>query len=334
MAKITSVTVAFLGAVAGTTGLAAIMATGCSNSTTSETADSGTDTSTTQNDATPGDATTNGDTGTKNDSATSGEAATSEAGDGGDAAALGCTTTLLNVRTAPESDAGAADAKADGEGGGPVLVTGFDKTADAAASVEIAGWKAQVDNALTTDGGIYESTVAYSAVGRTCPGSVALTVPFTEYGDAAVLQKVELNYNYNANAGGYPLWTSFTKLHYWVKAAFEGTDGGALLGLDATATDLKGLAYNGSYAQWANYHSTADGLPIPDTSLNDWQEVVIDLTDATFADGGTITPSGAGCSTGNACQFASILAVGGKADGGAPTEPATTVLYIDDIWLE
>jgi hypothetical protein len=163
---------------------------------------------------------------------------------------------------------------------------------------------------------------------------VALTVPFTEYGDAAVLQKVELNYNYNANAGGYPLWTSFTKLHYWVKAAFEGTDGGALLGLDATATDLKGLAYNGSYAQWANYHSTADGLPIPDTSLNDWQEVVIDLTDATFADGGTITPSGAGCSTGNACQFASILAVGGKADGGAPTEPATTVLYIDDIWLE
>jgi hypothetical protein len=331
MAKITSVTVAFLGAVAGTTGLAAIMATGCSNSTTSETADSGTDTSTTQNDATPGDATTNGDTGTKNDSATSGEA---EAGDGGDAAALGCTTTLLNVRTAPESDAGAADAKADGEGGGPVLVTGFDKTADAAASVEIAGWKAQVDNALTTDGGIYESTVAYSAVGRTCPGSVALTVPFTEYGDAAVLQKVELNYNYNANAGGYPLWTSFTKLHYWVKAAFEGTDGGALLGLDATATDLKGLAYNGSYAQWANYHSTADGLPIPDTSLNDWQEVVIDLTDATFADGGTITPSGAGCSTGNACQFASILAVGGKADGGAPTEPATTVLYIDDIWLE
>jgi hypothetical protein len=138
------------------------------------------------------------------------------------------------------------------------------------------------------------------------------------------------------------LWTNFTKLHYWVKVAFEDADGGAVTGA-ASALDFTGLDYNNNYAQWfdynaASYNGTGSTNFFTGSTLSsgDWEEVILALNDATqpsAADGGFPTPAGLTCDTGNACKFASQVTVAGMPEGG-PAVPATTLLYVDDIWLE
>jgi hypothetical protein len=346
MARLTHVSVVLLGVVGGATALA-VMATGCGSSTVAP-EDAGSD-ATEQTDSTQtSDVTTKDVTGEKDGSK---DASPPDAGGDADAAnssdAPTCTT-LISVLAPPSdggTDADAADAADAADVGppGPVLVTGFDLSTAATAT---DGWGAQVDTNLV-DGGLSGSAVSYSAtVGHSCPGSVVLTAPFISFSpatDAAiVMQQVEINYNYNGNPQGYPLWTNFTKLHYWVKVAFEGADGGTVTG-DASALDFTGLDYNNNYAQWFDYNAASyNGTGSTNFfagstfSSGDWEEVILALNDATqasAADGGFPTPAGLTCDTGNACKFASQLAVAGMPEGG-PAVPATTLLYVDDIWLE
>jgi hypothetical protein len=259
-----------------------------------------------------------GDTGAETDDASDSGAATSEGGqdsaseaaaDGGDGAAeagAGCTSTIAAL----------AD-------GGGVLVSGFD-TAD------VEGWGA--NPYVPATGG----AISYSAtVGHTCPGAITLTVPFTSYGQG----DVEAQYNYNPQA--YPNWNGHTKLHYWVSIAFETGDAGVLLGAEAGAPYLGSIGTNFNYAQWGNYSAQDDNgnavsVTLSSSSTQEWQEVVLDLSDdRQIADaGGFPMPVGTSCATGNACKLASVIGVGSSAPAGGPAAPTTTVLYIDDIWLE
>jgi hypothetical protein len=220
---------------------------------------------------------------------------------------------------------------------GGALVTGFDQN-------DTNGWGLTIDHDVP-DADLSGSTMTYVAnVGRTCPGSIALTVPFTVYG----FQLVEVNYNYGSNPQAYPLWNGFSILHFWVKVAFESSDGGVLQA-DASAIDFLGLSGEGDYAQWGNYgpngaRGSSDNNP---SSVNlftgssfsggEWQEVKLYLSQPPM-DGGFVVPTGTSCPTGNACKVAADLQIDGPTfppvpDGG-PAAPTTTVLYVDDVWLE
>jgi hypothetical protein len=262
-----------------------------------------------------------GDTGTgTGDASDSGEVTGeggSEAGDGGAEAEAGCTT-ILDL-----TDAGTA-----------VLVTGFDNGV-------ITGWGSTTENS-EADASV-TGTVAYSpTVGRTCPGSIAMTVPFTQY----AYQQVALGYNYQNDVQNYPVWTKFTKLHYWVMVAFDGTDGGAL-DKEAGAPFFPSLNDNNNFTQWNAYSSASNDngasvgyFPGPSFSNAEWQEVTLLLSDPKFDAGNGEVPTGAGCRTGNACKIESQLQIEsasgmtGVVPAGGPPAPTTTLLYIDDIWLE
>jgi hypothetical protein len=185
-----------------------------------------------------------------------------------------------------------------------------------------------------------------------------LTVPFTSFSPSildagpdgsvinnSVMQQVELMYNYSTNAGTYPAWTNYTKLHYWVKVAFGDGDGGVLAD-DASAAvlDFGALSYDNNYAQWGlDYKSSTFDNDASVRFFNgstfssgDWQEVVLVLNDPTMftADGGFPDPSGTSCPDGGAaCKVASQVTLENMPSGG-PATPPTTLLYLDDIWLE
>jgi hypothetical protein len=375
MATLTRVTVILLGVVGGTTALAALLATGCSSSSSPSDGgledvslqedvgadakaklDSGKDTTEGVKDgggdatdgAPVGDAADASDAtdGAEIDASDAAHAADSaedasdaaEAADVSDAAnasdasdaALSCVTLISAL--APSTDAGAAsDAGADAEGGAvaSVLVTGFDTNVT-------NGWSVTVDSFVGVDGGPVP-TFAYSpTVGDTCPGSLALTVPFTTYGG----QQIELSYDYNGNLQGYPPWTNHTQLHYSVMVAFESSDGGTV-GADAGAFDLGAISAIGDYAQWNGYSNLDDNhgtenFPnwyLQNLTYGTWLPVTMLLSDNTV-DGGDVVPTGTGCGGGNACKFSTSLNVPATMPAGGPAAPTTTILYIDDIWLE
>jgi hypothetical protein len=278
-----------------------------------------------------------GDTGTA-DAADTGTQ-TGEGGDAGDAGTETGDASDSGATTGEGGEDSASEAAADGgdgaaeagcissiaalADGGGVLISGFD-TAD------VDGWSANPYVAAT--GG----AISYSAgVGHTCPGAITLTVPFTNYGG----QQVEAQYNYNPQ--GYPNWNGHTKLHYWVSIAFETGDAGVVLGAEAGAPYLSSLNTDFNYAQWSDYLAQDDNgnvvaLTSSSFSTQEWQEVVLDLSDdRQNADAGQFPiPAGTDCLTGNACKIASVIQVASSAPVGGPAAPTTTVLYIDDIWLE
>jgi hypothetical protein len=365
MAKMKYAAILALSGVAGTVTVVGALATGCSSDDSGNPvspADAASDRSvvdaptdqgkggdtTTGNDAsdagTTGDASDSGTTGDASDSGTTGDASdggtTGDASDGGgsDASDSGHLTDggsdASDAGDGAVPEAGCTTIHALSDGGTAVLLTGFDNAAS------IAGWSPNVDNALDGGPSLDGSAVAYSAtVGRTCPGAVALTVPFTTYG----FQQVEVQYDYNVNPESYALWTNATTLHYFVKVAFEGADGGVLTA-EAGAPEYNGLQDDNNFAQWNNYTAANYNNPTGNTdffagttfSAGEWQEVTLSLNDPTQAtvDGGAVTPMGASCLLGNACKFASQLEVPPVAPDAGPAAPTTTVLYIDDVWIE
>jgi hypothetical protein len=346
MRKLTHAALIAIGSVTGTMMFAGGIVTGCGSSSsggettedsgadsTAPKPDAGQDSSLATFDSATGDTgtgdtgTVTGDTGVADtgtvldegppDSGTVTGEGGGDASDGGVEAEAGCTTIMELT-----------------DGGTAVLVTGFDNDV-------ITGWGAATENS-EADASV-TGTVAYSAtVGRTCPGSITMTVPFTQY----AFQQVALDYNYQGDVQNYPLWTNFTKLHYWVKVAFDGTDGG-VLDNEAGAPFFPSLNDNNNFVQWNSYTAASydNGATIayfsgPTLSNDEWQEVTLELSDPKFDAGNGEFPTGAGCLTGNACKIESQLQIEsasgmtGVVPTGAPAAPTTTVLYVDDIWLE
>jgi hypothetical protein len=245
-------------------------------------------------------------------------------------------------------DVGAADAAQSDEEGGDCpttigalttnsaaqLVTGFD-------SSDVSGWGFHIDANETTTS--LDSVVSYSmAAGHTCPGAVSLTIPFAQYG----FQAVELAYDYETNALGYPPWIGATKLHYWIKIEF-GDAAGGILDYDASFADYFAINDDTNFAQWNGYaamsakngpsHSFFGGSSF---SGGEWQEAILLLQDTSMTDAGQFPePGPGGCRSGGACKVLSQVQIEPSSmmtvpPPGAPPAPAPVILYIDDMWLE
>jgi hypothetical protein len=260
----------------------------------------------------------------------------------------GVTDTGVDAGTLDAGDAESADVGVDAgcvttipvlaDGGVPELVQGFDTATGATTN-----WNPAVYNP-PADGGALLGTVSYSStVGDTCPGSIALTVPFIAYDG----EKEALEYDFpgTPTAANFPLWTGVTAVHFSVKVTVESPDGGALTG-DAAVVDFAGLNDEGNFAQWGNFGAATYNGSNPGTGLDfsgtsfaagEWQNVSLVLVDATQAAadaGGFPVPSGGNCQQGNACKFAIQVETPTSVPASGPAVPPTVTVYVDDIWYE
>jgi hypothetical protein len=326
MAKLTNVSVVLLGVVAGTTALATVMATGCSSSTTAETPDSGLDGTTGSGDGSQSpDGTTPGQDATSDGkSATDAPVADSPA----DAPDLGldagiCTTTIGKLDGITDAgdagDAGDAADAADADGGeaaatGPVLLFGFDGVTGVPT-----GWS--LNSFEDTDAGYAPVLGSTSTDGNTCPGALEVTTPFPAYGEGVQAQYPYGNYTTGVGAVN---WTGRSSLHASVKVVAPAA---------AFANGLNGvqLFVQSGGAFYPNYRGNFESIS---TFANgEFHAITLSLApdDAGVLDGGN-----------NAYDPAlveqigiQIVNLGSQPDGGvAATFPLSTVLIIDDIWLE
>jgi hypothetical protein len=147
-------------------------------------------------------------------------------------------------------------------------------------------------------------TTRSAAQGHSCPGSLAFTASFSTYGteeDATAFVDFTPAVN----------WTNRTRLHVWVKIPDPGT--GSLAYLDGINVVLRSASYG-----------VTSSFSVPAAVLSDfgWHELILDLTTGTPVTLAVVN------------QLRIQPFVHETAPGGAPAAPATTELYVDDIWVE
>lgn len=348
-------TAGVLGGVAGTLVLAGLVPIGCGNSNsesgtgTTSAASSSTNTgsssssSTTSSSSSSSSSSSAGSssssTGSSSSSASSGDAgpdATVNDGGTGEASTASCTVgTTTSILL---SDGGSISV---GDGGAWLLFS-FDN----GIASDAGSWISS--QASWPDGAALPSVAASSVQGHTHCGALALTVPFPAYGPYNTNYtneegEAQFNYSSATKIGG-------KRIHFWVKIASS-----AYLGLNGVQP----------YAQWQAADAAADANPYGDnfdeyTSVNfpgmetpyhnppyvqeagladgDWHEVVGDLWVAADDAGDPIVNTGPYVvdliQLGAQLQAANLAADGGLPWTGAPAQPGTSTLYLDDIWVE
>jgi hypothetical protein len=193
------------------------------------------------------------------------------------------------------------------DGGGQVLFS-----FDSAGST--VGWFTENNVA---DAGPSPSRLGWTGTdGHTCPGAITLTAPFTAY--TSDFPDVEFNFGPSAS------WNA-TKLHLWVKVQIPTTNGGSpdYTALNAVSTFVQSNAWNNYSFMWINV--------TPSFSDGAWHEVVEDLL---VPDGGQVNRSGPNVALASVQRVGVWLVPQATQPTGGPTAPSTTVLLVDDLWLE
>jgi hypothetical protein len=339
-------TAGVLGGVAGALVLAGLVPLGCGNSnnesgSTTSAASSSTSTgssSSSSSTSSSSSSSSSSSTGGSSSSASSGDAgpdATVNDGGTGEASAPSCTVgTTTSILL---SDGGSISV---GDGGAWLLFSFDDGIASDAGS-----WIP--NQASWLDGAALPSVAASSEQGHTHCGALALTVPFPAYGPyntSYTNEEGEAQFNYASATR-----ISGKRIHLWVKIASS-----AYLGLNGVQP----------YAQWQAADAAADANPYGEnfyeyTSVNfpgtetpydnppyvqeagladgDWHEIVGDLW-VGQSDAGPIVNTGPYVvnliQLGAQLEAANLAADGGLPWAGAPAEPGTSTLYLDDIWIE
>ncbi|HZU85781.1 MAG TPA: hypothetical protein VE987_22805 [Polyangiaceae bacterium] len=241
---------------------------------------------------------------------------------------------------APPPDAGRAI-----DSGGPADAPGADareaSTADAPA--EAAAVDASADGGCTTAYSVVSGRVLFAfntgdvlgwtttpsagppstalgwtgADGKSCPGALTMTVGFNAYGGNGATAQ----FTYGGPGAS---WGSASRLHLWMK--LQPLD-------DAGAGDFAALATVELFVlsnTWANY-SFASGTIYPTFADGAWHELVLDVVGA---DSGQPGRSGPDVVTSSIQQFGVSITPASARPSGAPPAPPTTVVLVDDIWLE
>jgi hypothetical protein len=138
--------------------------------------------------------------------------------------------------------------------------------------------------------------------GHLCPGALEVTIPFSVYGNnekAAVEKAATTN------------WTGKTSLHVWVKVADPG---------DGTIAFINGIQVFVQSMGYSVYSSKFVGAATFDDFQ--WHEIVLDLAAAPAVVLNDVNKVGV-----------QVLAAASRPPS-APMTPSTTVVYVDDIYLE
>lgn len=183
------------------------------------------------------------------------------------------------------------------EGGAPGLEPAIVSTYTFEAPGSISGWEAKGN---PSNGSVGDSFINRTLdEGASCPGALALTVPFSVYGDAT---------NGLAQANFNQDWTGRSALHVAIKIADPGTGN-----LDY----LNGAQIWLQTNNWSVYTSKF----VVGTELADfeWHSYSLDISELDLA---IVNQVGV-----------QLVAKDAVPEGG-PTAPLQTVLYIDDLWLE
>jgi hypothetical protein len=138
--------------------------------------------------------------------------------------------------------------------------------------------------------------------GYLCPGALEMTIPFSAYGNkekAAVEKASTVD------------WTGKTSLHVWVKVADPGA---------GTIAFLNGIQVYVQSMNYAVYSSKFVGAATFDDFM--WHEIVLDLTAAPPVVLTDVSKVGV-----------QVLAAATRPPS-APMTPSTTVVYVDDIYLQ
>jgi hypothetical protein len=183
------------------------------------------------------------------------------------------------------------------EGGAPGLEPAIVNTYTFEAPGSISGWEAK---GTPSNGSVGDSFINRTLdEGASCPGALALTVPFSAYGDP-MNGLAQANFNLD--------WTGRSTLHIAIKIADPGTGN-----LDY----LNGAQIYLQTNNWGVYTSKF----VVGTELADfeWHSYELDLSELDLA---------------IVNQVGVQLVAKDAAPEGGPAAPLATVLYIDDLWLE
>jgi len=155
--------------------------------------------------------------------------------------------------------------------------------------------------------GLTTSLGASFTEGRQCPGSIVLATNFTAFGTH---ESGFLETYFGASPNNGRNWTGYKNLHAWIKA--ESADLTALNGVYFYVKSGNQMFYQSDFAA--------------SVSLSDWHEVVIDLTHPAANFAGVVP---------NDIQLIGFEAyLNTTAMAGSPATPSQVLLLVDDIWLE
>jgi hypothetical protein len=141
-----------------------------------------------------------------------------------------------------------------------------------------------------------------TAEGYLCPGALEVTIPFSVYG---ANEKAAVEKTLAAD------WSGKTELHVWVKVADPGA--GSIAFINGIQVFVQSMGSSVSSSKFVGA-ATFDDF--------EWHEIVLDLT------------------TAPAVVLADVNKVGVQVHAAttrppsAPMTPSTTVIYVDDIYLE
>jgi len=242
-----------------------------------------------------------GSSGTAGQGATAGSAGSAgAAGSAGTAGAGGFSGSAGSAGTAGD-DAGGQG----GEGGvpgcqaHPGTIYGGDGSFDEPGSS--AGWNLAPEAGNL--GGLGDGFVRRVIdEGNLCPGALEVTIPFSAYGE-----KEKASVEKAAVAD----WTGKTSLHVWIKVEDPG---------DGTIAFMNGIQVFVLSMQYAVYSSKFVGAATFDDFA--WHEIVLDLTAAPAVVLDDVNKVGV-----------QVLAATTRPPS-APMTPSTTVVHVDDMYLE
>jgi hypothetical protein len=185
--------------------------------------------------------------------------------------------------------------------GGGQLLYGFDNGT-------ITGWSAQAMDSV--DSGLVATIGDTLSDGKTCPGALTVTVPFTTYGATE-------NADVQIGLGGVD-WSNRSTLHFWVKLTTASYP--AISGVQAFVQS--GPGYANYTSEFVTSIALADG---------GWHPIAIDLKNLAN-DGYTNVPDGGalGVIDGIGVQVVAQT----SAPAGGPSAPSAATLAVDDIWVE
>lgn len=240
---------------------------------------------------------------------TAGSAGVATAGAAGAAGAAGSAGSSGSAGAAGSGGiAGSGGDDAGGQGGeggvpgceaNPGTIYGGDGSFDEPGSS--AGWN--VAPATGNLGGLGDGfSRRVTAQGHLCPGALEVTIPFTVYGanEKAAVEKAST-----------VDWTGKTSLHVWVKVADPGAGTIAFInGIELFVRSMNDTVYSSKFVGAATFDDFQ------------WHEIVLDLTAAPAVVLADVNKIGV-----------QVLAATTRPPS-APMMPSTTVVYVDDIYLE
>jgi hypothetical protein len=260
---------------------------------------------------------TSGESGNTGDSGAAGEATSGGAGGGSGGTGGGSGGTGAGGKAGNGGSAGAAGAPCVTKFSGTVKYS-FDNAGSAAQGVLLYPEDPTGKGPGLCTGPISLSATGFNSTeGHSCPGALELTIPFGSY---ASPNQITVDVNF-----GPVDWTAFSLLHAWVKiktpdAAVAGTEMLSYLSQIQFSVASSSVTTSNDYKGYTS--STKLLLGWADRG---WHEVTLGLIPSTNYYANAVLNIGV-----------QIQSVGVKpaTPADAPDAPPTTVVEIDDIWVE